>query len=85
MKLAVVSNFDTRLRPLLKAMQLDTLFDAIIVSAVRLTGWSCFRLRALVGCPLKRSLGQQTVLCLICNVNLFPTPCRRWVRKSPTL
>ncbi len=39
-KLAVVSNFDTRLRPLLKAMQLDTLFDAIIVSAVRLTGWS---------------------------------------------
>lgn len=33
-KLAVVSNFDTRLRPLLSAMQLDSLFDAIVVSAV---------------------------------------------------
>ena len=36
-KLAVVSNFDTRLRPLLAAMQLDSLFDAIVVSAVRVS------------------------------------------------
>lgn len=32
-KLAVVSNFDTRLRPLLQALQLSSLFDQIIVSA----------------------------------------------------
>lgn len=30
----MVSNFDTRLRPLLAAMQLDSLFDAIVISAV---------------------------------------------------
>lgn len=32
-KTAVVSNFDTRLRPLLAALHVDSLFDAIIVSA----------------------------------------------------
>lgn len=32
-KTAVVSNFDIRLRPLLASLQLDSLFDAIIVSA----------------------------------------------------
>lgn len=31
--MAVVSNFDTRLRPLLKTLDLYELFDAIIVSA----------------------------------------------------
>lgn len=33
LKLAVVSNFDTRLRPLLQGLQLDHLFDALIISA----------------------------------------------------
>ncbi|ESW34122.1 hypothetical protein PHAVU_001G126300 [Phaseolus vulgaris] len=32
-KLAVVSNFDTRLRPLLRALNCDTWFDAVAVSA----------------------------------------------------
>ncbi len=31
--LAVVSNFDTRLRPLLRDMDLDRLFDQVVVSA----------------------------------------------------
>ncbi len=31
--LAVVSNFDTRLRPILEGMHIDRLFDAVIVSA----------------------------------------------------
>ena len=31
--MAVVSNFDLRLRPLLKALGLDQLFDALIISA----------------------------------------------------
>lgn len=29
-KLAVVSNFDTRLRPILHELQLDSLFDAVV-------------------------------------------------------
>ena len=33
LKLAVVSNFDTRLRPLLSGLGISRLFDAIIVSA----------------------------------------------------
>lgn len=33
LKLAVVSNFDTRLRPILNGLGIDGLFDAIIVSA----------------------------------------------------
>ncbi len=33
LKLAVVSNFDTRLRPLLDALELSPLFDTIVVSA----------------------------------------------------
>ena len=32
-KLAVVSNFDTRLRPLLQALNCDNWFDAVAVSA----------------------------------------------------
>jgi hypothetical protein len=32
-KLAVCSNFDTRLRPVLRALGVDRLFDAIVVSA----------------------------------------------------
>lgn len=32
-KLAVVSNFDTRLRPLLRALNCDHWFDAVAVSA----------------------------------------------------
>ncbi|XP_024401029.1 uncharacterized protein [Physcomitrium patens] len=32
-KLAVVSNFDSRLRPVLRDLQIDTLFDALIISA----------------------------------------------------
>ena len=32
-KLAVVSNFDTRLRPLLRALNCDNWFDAVAVSA----------------------------------------------------
>ncbi|KAK3250943.1 hypothetical protein CYMTET_39703 [Cymbomonas tetramitiformis] len=32
-RLAVVSNFDTRLRPLLQSLNVDILFDAIVVSA----------------------------------------------------
>ena len=32
-KLAVVSNFDLRLRPLLEALGIDQLFDALIISA----------------------------------------------------
>ncbi|KAG0564022.1 hypothetical protein KC19_8G076600 [Ceratodon purpureus] len=32
-KLAVVSNFDSRLRPILRDLQVDTLFDALIISA----------------------------------------------------
>lgn len=32
-KVAVVSNFDTRLRPLLKALKCDHWFDAVAVSA----------------------------------------------------
>ncbi len=32
-KMAVVSNFDLRLRPLLEALNLDQLFDALIISA----------------------------------------------------
>lgn len=32
-KLAVVSNFDTRLRPILRDLQLDSLFDAVVISA----------------------------------------------------
>jgi REG-2-like HAD superfamily hydrolase len=32
-RLAVVSNFDTRLRPILAALQVDTLFDSVVVSA----------------------------------------------------
>ncbi|CAL5229453.1 g12778 [Coccomyxa viridis] len=32
-KMAVVSNFDLRLRPLLEALKLDQLFDALIISA----------------------------------------------------
>lgn len=32
-KLAVVSNFDTRLRPILHGLQLDSLFDAVVISA----------------------------------------------------
>jgi FMN phosphatase YigB (HAD superfamily) len=32
-KLAVVSNFDTRLRPVLAALGVDGLFDSIVVSA----------------------------------------------------
>ena len=31
--MAVVSNFDLRLRPLLEALGLDELFDALIISA----------------------------------------------------
>ena len=41
-RLAVVSNFDTRLRPLLAAMQLDRLFDAIFISAVITMVAKCF-------------------------------------------
>ena len=33
MKLAVVSNFDTRLRPLMKAMECHDWFDALAISA----------------------------------------------------
>lgn len=33
MKLGVVSNFDTRLRPLLRALNCDNWFDAMAVSA----------------------------------------------------
>ncbi|CAK0787258.1 hypothetical protein CVIRNUC_010476 [Coccomyxa viridis] len=33
LKMAVVSNFDLRLRPLLEALGLDQLFDALIISA----------------------------------------------------
>ena len=33
MKLGVVSNFDTRLRPLLQALNCDNWFDALAVSA----------------------------------------------------
>lgn len=32
-KIAVVSNFDTRLRPLLRALNCDHWFDAVAVSA----------------------------------------------------
>jgi REG-2-like HAD superfamily hydrolase len=32
-RLAVVSNFDTRLRPILSALEVDKLFDAVVVSA----------------------------------------------------
>lgn len=32
-RLAVVSNFDTRLRPILAALKVDQLFDAVVVSA----------------------------------------------------
>lgn len=32
-RVAVVSNFDTRLRPLLKALKCDHWFDAVAVSA----------------------------------------------------
>ncbi|WIA10592.1 hypothetical protein OEZ85_010775 [Tetradesmus obliquus] len=32
-RLAVVSNFDTRLRPILAALNVDSLFDAVVVSA----------------------------------------------------
>lgn len=32
-RLAVVSNFDTRLRPILAALQVDKLFDSVVVSA----------------------------------------------------
>ena len=32
-KLGLVSNFDTRLRPLLQAMHLASLFDTIVISA----------------------------------------------------
>lgn len=32
-KLAVVSNFDTRLRPLLEQLHLAHLFDALVISA----------------------------------------------------
>lgn len=32
-KVAIVSNFDTRLRPLLKALKCDHWFDAVAVSA----------------------------------------------------
>ena len=52
-KRAVVSNFDTRLRPLLAGLRLDSLFDAIVVSAevdaekpVR-----CLPLRPALVCP----------------------------------
>ena len=38
-KMAVVSNFDLRLRPLLEALGLDKLFDALIISAE--VGTSC--------------------------------------------
>ena len=31
--MAVVSNFDLRLRPLLEALELDQLFDTLIISA----------------------------------------------------
>jgi len=37
-KLAVCSNFDTRLRPVLAALGVDRLFDAIVVSA---GAWVC--------------------------------------------
>lgn len=37
--MAVVSNFDLRLRPLLEALGLDKLFDALIISAE--VGTSC--------------------------------------------
>ena len=33
LKLGIVSNFDTRLRPILKELSLDQLFDAIVISA----------------------------------------------------
>lgn len=32
-KIAIVSNFDTRLRPLLRALKCDHWFDAVAVSA----------------------------------------------------
>ncbi|CAI5485249.1 unnamed protein product [Closterium sp. Naga37s-1] len=32
-RLAIVSNFDSRLRPILRDLQVDSLFDAIVVSA----------------------------------------------------
>jgi hypothetical protein len=51
-RLAVVSNFDTRLRPLLAAMQLDSLFDAIFISAVRMA----------IRCPRQRAC--QPIACL---------------------
>lgn len=42
-KLAVVSNFDTRLRPLLRALNCDDWFDAVAVSAeVTKVSFSCF-------------------------------------------
>lgn len=33
MKLAIVSNFDTRLRPILHQLGLDQLFDSVLISA----------------------------------------------------
>lgn len=33
MKLAIVSNFDTRLRPILQQLGLEQLFDSILISA----------------------------------------------------
>ena len=33
LKLAIVSNFDTRLRPILEGLRLNELFDSIIISA----------------------------------------------------
>jgi putative hydrolase of the HAD superfamily len=33
LKLGIISNWDTRLRPLLRALQLDSYFDSIVVSA----------------------------------------------------
>jgi FMN phosphatase YigB (HAD superfamily) len=40
-KTAVVSNFDTRLRPLLQALKCDRWFDAVAVSAE--VGWFPFQ------------------------------------------
>lgn len=70
--MAVVSNFDLRLRPLLEALGLDQLFDALIISAeVRL--WTGVWIR-LVDCLLTALRCQSHVLLLRLYPFVYVTP-----------
>lgn len=57
--LAVVSNFDTRLRPLLRDLGVEGLFDAVMISAE--VSWLRGQLRAGCNCTLWRVVIPRTL------------------------